>query len=82
MTFKEALTKKQSIVSPYIKEEIEFEVFVTPRNEDDFENYLQNIGGFMEILTDEYAIEYSRDSLYKICGLNLDNGAGVIFDNL
>ena len=81
MNYYEALKIKETIESPYTKNGKVFRVFITPNNDKDNKNYMDNARSIQSMLNDSHAIQYSSNSQFKIRGLCFE-GIIVTWDDL
>lgn len=80
MEYTEALNKKNAMTSNLIElNGIKFLVFITPKKEGDFKNYLDHFrnGRFNDVSSKDF----SSNDQYKLVGIYTD-GTDVIFNNL
>lgn len=82
MTFKEAVNYRNKLgYVNFTAGGLDFEVFVTPADPQDFLQYLTVVRGYFYQLTDDDAIHFSKRGTFKVCGLYFD-GANIVHKTL
>lgn len=74
MTFEEAKDYKETLDLEYIRENRVYKTMIVPNNDDDLLNYLLEYR--QTNFDDNSAKMFSKNSLYKVCGLSFD-GANI-----
>ncbi len=70
MTYEEAVEKKNSIEEKsVIKDNAEFKIWVTPKNNPYLNKYLDDIRGFYPNLTDAVSKKYALDKEFWVYGI-------------